>query len=235
VSDSYPGDSAYTRIVQDLFDRVRGDRISMRYRNAGASISRADLCSLLVGRHNDQKNRGQSQTNAEYLGLSLAPGDCLAALETPRGYPGPAGWMDWAGLHQGTWFSPDQQFTDNARWEAPRREATRSPSSDQGRDGRPRVYDLQPVEFLNRAGAARHGWNQSHPEVPYVWGWDPKEGPDGRGQNGTHLGLPFRKGEASGIIWFTPNEVFLECIGPAGGGRRRTSTGLFGFGQWAVS
>jgi hypothetical protein len=234
MSDTYPGDRAYTQIIEDLRDRVSRDRIVMQFWQGGAVQSRSQVCQLLVQRHNSGSNRGQSQTNSAFLGQSLTGTECTNALIRTRGYSSPAGWTEWAGLHQGTWYG-DAQFPDSARWLVPRREPTRSPGSDLDRSRQARVYDFQPVEFLNRTGAARNGWNQSHPEVSYVWGWDPKEGQDERGQNGAHIGFPLQVGTVSCLIWFTPKEAFLECIKRTGTGRVRTSTGLFGFGQWTVT
>ena len=200
MSDTYPGDRDYTRIIDDMRGRVAADRISMQYWQGGAALSRSQVCQLLADRHNNGRNAGQGQTSAAFLGLSVTSGDCLNALSLTRGYPPAAGLTAWAGHYQGTWYAERQQFTDNALWHPPRGEPTRHPRTDRDSANRPRFYSLQPVEFLNRSGPARFGWNQSHPELPYIWGWDPKEGPDERGQNGAHLGYPFQVGAASCII-----------------------------------
>ena len=69
-----------------------------------------------------------------------------------------------------------------------------------------------------------------------VWGWDPKEAVDHFGWQGAHVGWPFRSTLAGAdcIVWLTGEEAFLECIKTVGSTRRRTSAGLWGFGQWIV-
>lgn len=147
------------------------------------------------------------------------------ALQSRRGYATAAGWRAWAGRHAGTWYSdPSATFTDDADWQPPRREASRH--------GSPRTYDLQPVRFLTDP---RWGWNQSHGEVDHVWGWDPKPGYD-HARFAPHIGFTFSKSGAECILWITPAEAFLECIGRHEGARRRTSASLSkGVGQWTVS
>ena len=69
-----------------------------------------------------------------------------------------------------------------------------------------------------------------------MWGWDPKEAVDHFGWQGSHVGWPFRSTLAGAdcIVWLTGEEAFLECIKTEGSTKRRTSAGLWGFGQWVV-
>ena len=66
----------------------------------------------------------------------------------------------------------EHRFEDEARWSAPRRERT-NVEGDHDRAGQPHRYDLQQVHWSGRS-AGRFGWNQSHPDVLYLWVWIPK-------------------------------------------------------------
>jgi len=236
TSDNYPGDAAYSNLVQTVYGGVTSDSISMALHNGGATQSRTAVAQILVDRHNNRQNSGQAQTNADFLGTSFTVQEVVDALTFTKGYPSSVGWAQWAGNHSGTWFDENQQFTDNARWLSPVVEPTNDPQFDRDNAGQPRRYDFQKAEFLNSAGQVkRTGWNQSHHEVQYLWGWDPKEQGNENGRIGTHVGLPFTKQNTSVIVWFTPQEVFLECIVTSDAMRKRTSTGLKGFGQWTVT
>jgi len=209
-------------------------------------LSRQDVCKLLVERFNTGKNPGMTQTNAQFSGCGqLTEADCSAALTNPQGFTAPHNWDKWKGSHRGTWYdiplpnapATPRRFDDEARWHD-EREVEANDATDTDSTGQRRRYRFQDVEWPNRCKEASRGWNQSHPEVGYVWGWDPKEltvrpAAADRGKVGAHLGLPFSKGDCHYIIWFTQTEVFLESINPTTG--KKTSTGLTGFGQWAVS
>jgi hypothetical protein len=181
------------------------------------------------------------------------------ALTSPQGFPSyqdpavnPLGfrndsWDTWAGTHWGLWLADNgQDYLDTAVWE----ETTPLPTADpadllDSTTGKPRVYDHQHVTWLERktfeaielAGDgkqiinhAEHGWNNSHPDVAYLWGWDPKElwEWDNKkrllvpvwikypGTWGVHVGFPFLVEEAEDdirfILWLTPTEVFLETV-----------------------
>jgi len=222
-ADIYPGDTAYSQIVQRVYHEVSSDNINMLYKTN--IVSRNQLCSELVNRHNNHKAPGASQTNAGFIGVTLTQLDCLNALWYSDGYDSSAGWTAWAGNLVGTWFNDDnQQFTDPANWN--------SPVKENGNDGR--VYDLQNVLFSARSGNARYGWNMSHPDVAYVWGWDAKDNNNQHGERGTHVGWTFEKSGAQCIIWATPEEAFLECVKPKCSGKQRVSTGFFGMGQWTI-
>ena len=225
LADQYPGDDEFTEIVQRVYTQISTDQIDMEFRDS--IQSRNDLCSNLVTRHNSHRAPGASRSNASYIGVYLTQLDCLNALWFSDGYDSSAGWNAWAGNLVGTWFNDDnRQFTDPANW-------ARS-VNERGGDGR--TYQLQNVLFSSRSGNARFGWNMSHRDVAYVWGWDPKDNTDNNGETGAHVGFTFEKSGAQCIIWATPEEAFLECVKPVNscGGSRRTSTGFFGMGQWTI-
>ena len=247
VSDSYPGDSEYTNKVERLLDSVEADRINLPWAG-NRTLSKGELCEELVNRHFVGLSPGQGETNANFLDCPDLTADmllnaCVDALTNPRGFDGPDGWDAWRGTHDGAWFNDDgQRFDDSAEWDPPRKEPTRVPG-DNDANGNPREYDCQDVRWPGPP--PRSGWNQSHPEVPYVWGWDPKEGRDENGEIGTHIGFPFEVPPCEFIIWLTPKEAFLEGIntgqpetravnGRTVRGYPKTSTGLNGRGQWAV-
>ncbi len=102
-----------------------------------------------------------------------------------------------------------------------------------------REYDFQKVVFAEhdtRTGDARFGWNQSHPDVGYVWGWDPKDNDDENGEEGAHIGFTFSAEGCKCIVWLTKKEAFLECVTTGNTTpKKRTSTGLWGVGQWTVN
>lgn len=230
LADVYPGDTAYSKIVQDVYHSVSSDRIRMDWKTN--IRTRPQLCQELVKRHNNTAPVG-GKTNASFLGVEITVNDCLNALYYSKGYKNASGWQAWAGQHQGTWFNQDgQSFHDAATWESSVRKRTQPQDNDLDSSRRPRVYDFQKVVFHDekRPESAKYGWNQSHPEVAYVWGWDPKDGTNDNGKTGTHVGFTFLQDKASCIVWVTPKESFLECVS----GQRRTSTGFWGVGQWSV-
>ena len=231
-ADVYPGDASYGAIVQDIYHEVTSDSI---YLNWQTSITtRTELCEALTSAHNTGLNPGMSASNADWINESVSVDDCLWALWYTNGYPGNAAWNKWAGTHNGYWYDQTTQFHDSAYW-APAVGRLAASPSDVDSMGNRRVYSFQDVRFLDRTGPARYGWNQSHHEVDYVWGWDPKNSGNQNGYTGTHVGFTFEVNTASCIIWVTSNEAFLECVKQVGSSRRRTSAGFFGMGQWTVS
>jgi len=234
LADQYPSsDATYTRIAQDVYHGVSADNIAMDFDNS--IRTREQLCDKLINKHNNAKPAGAKLNNALYIGESMDRDTCLNALWYSKGYAGPKGLRNWAGEMTGTWYADDgKTYNDPAIWDAPTKETTKDPRNDKDASGQPRVYDFQKVTFTSRSGNARNGWNQSHPEVAYIWGWDPKDNGNQNGGVGTHVGWTLKRGDADCIIWATKKEAFLECIKPYCGGKRRTSAGLFGVGQWEI-
>lgn len=225
---SYIGDKELTDAVQKIWGQVTGNKIGFDGREG--TLSRDALCRQLAERHNSGLGFGQSRTSAAFLGQTISARECAAALHTPRGYPTLDGWTAWAGKHQGHWFGQDKNGTDSARWHRPRLERSHH--------GPARTYNLQPVEFLHENGALKHrALNQSHRDVNYIWGYDPKDkkGDEELGKWAPHIGFTFDKETTRCIVWLTPSEAFLECIRLHGGQRLRTSVGFWGYGQWTVS
>lgn len=234
-ADVYPGDSAFSGIVQTVYTNMSEDNIQMNY---DTSIgTRNQLCSKLVNRHNTYTSSNRISSNASFIGVTLTQLDCLNALWYSDGYNSSAGWNAWAGVLSGSWWNdvqtapngnviPGVIFSDPATWHAPIKQ-----SSNQS-DGR--IYDFQSVFFSDRENDARYGWNMSHPDVAYVWGWDPKDNVNRGGLQGAHVGWTFEKSGAQCIIWATPDEAFLECVKPKCTGKQRVSTGFFGVGQWSI-
>ncbi len=228
----------YDRAIQRIRQQVAANAIrflkcdgSDKKHEAGPPMTRAALAKKLADCHNHTKN-GAERTNAQFIDLRLDADKIEKALANPRGYSSPAGWKCWAGHHGGTWYDPSgRRFTDGADWLSPEKQPSKR--------GPKRVYDLQRVHFT---GANDHwGWNQSHPDVPYVWGWDPKPGLD-VACFAPHIGFTFTCGDAKAIVWITPAEAFLEMIRPGKPGRagdaaprKRTSCSTRGgIGQWTV-
>ncbi len=231
---------SYDRVIQDIRARVAANAIrfmrcdgSDKAHEFGPPMTRAALARKLAECHNDTKN-GADDTNAAFLEMApIDPDKIEAALANPHGYASPDGWRCWAGRHDGTWYDPgERRFHDEARWLPPEKEPSKR--------GPKRKYDFQRVHFTGRD--ERWGWNQSHPDVPYVWGWDPKPGLD-IACFAPHIGFVFDCGNAKAIVWITPAEAFLEMIrpgGPATDGdatpRKRTSCSTRGgIGQWTVT
>ena len=252
TADTYPGDAAFTQIIQDLRAAARNDNMDFPWANR-TGMTREQLCRELTHQHFDGSNNGMPQTNAAWTncaGLTRQQLDkaCLAALTNPKGFATAVGWQAWHGTHKGTWYTRDNRFNDEARWSAPRREPTKVEGDNDSTD-QPRVYDFQQVHWPGRS-VGQYGWNQSHPEVPYIWGWDPKDIGDEKGKIGAHLGFPFEVGACRFIVWITPKTAFFECINTAGKVTRtingqqvtgfpKASTELSGpngagFGQWLV-
>ena len=163
-ADCYPGDSQYTAIVQQLYRNVISDRIS-GLRGYPHSLTRSQLCHLLVNNHNNGylPRSGQHYTNQHFLGQSVSVSSCVNALTNTRGYDTQSGWIKWAGRHRGKWWSRhgNRVFNDGARWYQPYLK------NDPGQ-----TYAVQKVEFLSRSNnycthvdqtgaTCRYGWRQS--------------------------------------------------------------------------
>ena len=161
-ADCYPGDTPFTNIVQEIYHGVTADNIVLAY-SGPSSMSRQALCSILVSNHNYGRNRGQSQTNRDFLGNTfITQFDCVNALTYTKGYSSSAGWQEWAGNHRGTWYGEETSFSDSAKWYHP---YTKSDYK--------HTYAVQKVEFqsqwrrnncrrIDMTGAnCRFGWNQS--------------------------------------------------------------------------
>jgi hypothetical protein len=168
------------------------------------------------------------------------------ALRQPNGFPSqsnpsvnPNGfrddsWETWAGMHWGIWMADDEHnYLDTASWAHTIQRPSQDPDDTlDSTTGLPRVYDHQHVVWREREridavdpenpdahNFSHHGWNQSHPDVPYLWGWDPKDFPQTLikypGHWGVHVGFPFLYNEVEDIrfiVWLTPTEVFLETV-----------------------
>ena len=163
LADCYPGDTIYTSIVQEIYKGVTHDNIIVTFHDHGNTpLTRNTLCNILVYRHNNRKNPGQSQTNKDYLGQSIGLYSCVNALTYTNGYSSLAGWQDWAGYHSGNWYATHKIFSDGAMWNQPYYKY------DPGQ-----TYAVQPVRFdsqerikdchrVDMTGATcRYGWNQS--------------------------------------------------------------------------
>lgn len=235
-ADIYPGDMVYSNLVQDIYHDISSDNINLAYDNNYAD--RSELCQKLIDQHNNQTPGAATQTNASFIGETISLANCENALWYSNGYTSHSDLEAWSGLMTGTWYDESgSTFSDPAMWQSPINMPTSDPAGDIGSDGLPRVYAFQEVIFsgADRVGQAKYGWNQSHPDVSYIWGWDPKNNEDDGGNVGTHVGWTFDQGPARCIIWITKNEAFLECVKNFCEEKRRTSAGLFGIGQWQVA
>ena len=165
-ADCYPGDTAYTSIVQDIYHDATSDKIQLSGSDQPAgTISRYHLCSILRQHHNYGKNPGQSDTNSEFVGITMEQSACTNALYYPKGYNGISGWQQWAGYYSGNWYNTVSPESDGAQWSYPSIKDV--------------IYALQPVRFdsqyridncvtPNSTGATcRYGWNQSGQGVSY--------------------------------------------------------------------
>jgi len=162
-ADCYPGDVAFTNIVQEIYKGVTHDNIVLTY-IGHAPMNRQALCSILVTNHNHGKNSGQTQTNKNYLGyVPVTQSTCVNALTYTTGYNSLAGWQQWAGYHSGKWYAKTKIFEDGARWSSP------YTKYDPGQ-----TYAVQPVRFDSQErkddckyvdpttqATCCDGWNQS--------------------------------------------------------------------------
>ncbi len=243
--DVYPGHGRYGRIVQRMLTELRDGTIDLNWRNR-QDVSINTLCRDLVARHFQVPAQGQV-SNAAWLGCdqqaSTIRAAAIRAVNNQQGLGNQYPWTNWAGTHYGHWHSPPQYSpgADTAIWE--------QPQSVPSRHGPRRTYSHQRVHW---PAHRKWGWNQSHPDVRYVWGWDPKEAGQANGEHGSHVGFPFNVGRCYYILWVTPRTAFLEGInrgrqvtltveGTRRSGYPKTSaelpnaSGAAGFGQWVVS
>lgn len=232
--DVYPGDAKYTQIILKIRQMVLSNGIDYSQhwkQGVRGRYSRKSLVDLLSTRFDEVKGAGEKgASNAGYLGKAIDKDACEKALNGTLG--GFDGWAPWAGTHKGSWFDDaGKTFKDNAIWASPHSEPSKVKDDD-------RTYQVQPVTWPHRPKmSSRHGWNQSHAQVPYVWGWDPKEGGHTPGQEGTIgavCGFPFKTEGVFWILWVTLSEAFLEGITTTNP-RRKISTGMSGIGQWVVT
>ena len=165
-ADCYPGDTAFTAIVQEVYHGVTSDSINFEAFSSdqpSGSITRQHLCSILTNHHNNGRNPGQLQTNRDYLRyVTVSESKCIQALTYPQGYDNINGWIQWRGSHSGYWYSKMGQFTDNAVWFYP-----------YYKQGAKHLYVVQPVRFDSQyridhckhrdstGATCRDGWNQS--------------------------------------------------------------------------
>lgn len=179
--------------------------------------------STAIGAWLDETDAAVPRTNADWMAFS-GPERELAdairdALASPAGFvDGRAGWSHWAGVHWGVWIDA-ATFIDVAIWEAPTtvshtRAETDCPDAPAVGSRR---YDFQPVRWYSydakgRSTYKHRGWNQSHSELPYLWGWDPKDLGDQKGTRGVHVGYPFALPGFAFIVWVCFTEIFLECV-----------------------
>lgn len=249
-ADEYPGDDAYNQKIQTLLEAFYSDQMDFPWHGA-TNVTREQLCEGLVELHYGGTLNGMTVNNAEWLGCNaFTPVNfstiLLDALMNPKPFDLKSGWADWEGHHQGNWYSPTQVFSDEAIWSPPVQQPTSDPVNDLDSNNQPRVYDFQEVVWPARQ-VGNHGWNQSHHEVPYIWGWDPKENGNENGDIGTHVGFPFSIDHCKFIVWITPKAAFLEGInlgtmetktinGQQVSGHPKTSTAFTdGFGQWLIA
>lgn len=219
-------------------------------------LTREELAKGLAEHHNNgryKRDGKQKHTNAEFLGgFQVTPTEIENALIYPNSYgtesEPTAGWEQWKGDAIGFWYGIVCQENMPPRWKRWSSNATWYPPVE--KQAEPREYEIEPpshnldipygfqkVDFLNEDGSInRFGWNQSHPQVKYVWGWDPKNEGNRNGKIGTHVGYPFTLDGVNCLVWITPREAFFECdTRPKGAVNRvRTSTGLWGYGQWVI-
>lgn len=228
-----------------------------------------DLSNNLVDRFFRDFQSSRSESNSAWCdpGGTLRESDLVDliqnALRFPQGFPSNRtsgmvnpldfrddSWHTWAGYHWGYWLTDyGDLYLDTAKWDSPVPRETDDPlDQPDTTTGRPRMYDHQHVEWLERrhykviaeadgkerVNYAHHGWNSSHPDVSYLWGWDPKDweyfpkyDPATKkwlnvdptikypGTWGVHVGFPFLAEDADDIrfiVWLTPSEVFLETV-----------------------
>ena len=160
-ADCYPGDTAYTQIVQEIYHGVTSDNIKLSAHGPGG-LYRSALCHTLTSQHNIGLNPGQPMSNSNFLGTTIPQYACENALTYTTGYNSLFGWQTWAGHHSGTWYGYTQQFEDNADWHNP---ITTYDSQ--------HTYGFQKVQFNSQdrinncvtpdmtGATCRFGWNQS--------------------------------------------------------------------------
>ena len=169
-ADCYPGDTAYTNIVQQIYGGVTSDNIVLTFLGS-VPMNRQALCNILVNHHNSGKNPGQAQTNREYLGhLHITQSTCVNALTYTHGYNTISGWQEWAGYHSGHWYAETVTFNDGARWHAPyyKYDPGQTYAVQSVRfDSQDRKDNCNTVDPMTGA-TCRYGWNQSGQGVSII-------------------------------------------------------------------
>ncbi len=162
-ADCYPGNAAYTAIIQNVYHGVTSDN----FRLTGTDqlpgfITRKQLCDRLTSHHNYGKNTGMAQTNRDFLGRYISSSQCQNALTYTKGYNSIAGWQLWDGYHSGKWYNTvNGGDNDGAQWNAP-----------YSKSDAKHTYAVQSVRFdsdwrknnchTKYSGVTcRYGWNQS--------------------------------------------------------------------------
>jgi hypothetical protein len=179
-----------------------------------------------------------ARSNATFAGVDITKSEIETALGTPSSYNSAADWLAWAGVHEGFWYDTYTKtiHEDDATWYRPDTESSPEFNSDTLH---------KDVRFRTNETFLRAGWNESNPDAAFVREWDPKDWDPtdhgyGKGYVGTHVGYPFSKGEASCIVWITPQVAFVEVITPHPDLPRRLRTSATpkgwdrGDGQWSV-
>jgi hypothetical protein len=237
------------KVLMSDHTRAQGSRINATAFDSTpgfAYVTPKELAALLAVRQYKETTASRSKPNSEWLGGSIDPGKLETAIEDAllaswHGFLTPDGWTNWAGTHWGRWYQDDSVtplekgvlgpprlapggvYLDKAFWFLPRKQLTRDPPDIDKGTKKSREYDYQQVEWTYRV-AGRDGWNLSHPEVPFIWGWDPKEwnprewdmrkslGAEEDGDIAPHVGYPFSMDRCHFIVWLTPFEVFFEGV-----------------------
>lgn len=242
-SDTFPDNYAdYWTIVQTIHSGVSSDAITLRKRKDKSktgkhvTYTRDQLATKLAKSHG--ASRTMTRSNEAFSGTAITQGEINSAMSNPSSYGSTEDWMAWAGVHEGRWYDTYKKnvYEDDATWYRPDTESSSKYNSDTLH---------QAVQFREDETFLREGWNESNPDAAFVWGWDPKDWDPtdhgyGKGYVGTHVGYPFSKGDASCIVWITPQVAFLEVIKPHADLPRRLRTSVtpkswdWGYGQWSV-
>ncbi len=217
--DNYPGDGPYGTIIQAMLAELKAGTIAFGWAAGHLKRNITSLCTTLVNRHfatiRDKNKQKPFPTHAAWLGVNatskaMVLSECIKAVNRHTGLGNDGPWSHWKGTHWGHWYGYQQGGTfkesvDKAIWQPPRDEKSKH--------GPQRTYKLQPVFWPKQSGhPSKWGWNQSHRDVRYVWGWDPKNSGQQNGLYGSHVGFPFRVGKVHYILWVTPKIAFLEGI-----------------------
>ncbi len=163
-ADCYPGDTAYTAIIQNVYHGVTSDNIVLSGTDQlPGTINRKQLCDRLTSHHNNGINTGMAKTNQDFLGNGyISSSQCQNALTYTQGYNSITGWQRWDGYHSGKWYNTvNGGDNDGAQWNAP------YSTSDANH-----VYAVQSVRFdsayhINNCHTkysgvtCRYGWIQS--------------------------------------------------------------------------
>lgn len=225
--DIYPGRVIFQEILTRLQKSVENNQIELPAINQ--TVSREELVTMLLDSHNTKKFEDQPITNSDFLGSSFTDSTLLDALTSSVGYTSIQQWSNWAGNYEGSFYSVTNKFTDRARWMTPINKQTDLPNQDiDNTNAQLRIYFYQDVDFLDGTTVVRRGFNEAHPDFPYLLGWDPKNQGNQNGEIGTHIGFSFTRNNMNYIIWLTPQEAYFEVISPGDSpdsNRKRTADG----------